>query len=156
MVFDQGRPKRYAATQPVQTPVPGRGMETKSANPRVSYLSTSLLRERVLSKSHSKNLSKILILRSSSVKKLRNQSIGITGIRLPTILIKKVFSGGSPSTKPKGTEPRTSIIGEAAVINTISSFGNPLRKVRIHKNKTPTLFLHPRHHFPEFCSDFLY
>ena len=57
--YQKRTPKRNAATVPVQAPVIGRGMATKSTSPSASYRSTTLPLLLVRANSQVKNLSKV-------------------------------------------------------------------------------------------------
>ncbi len=79
------KPKRTAANEPVQAPVTGRGMATNNAKPIRSYLSTTLPRFLVCSKSHCRNRSKKPTLLRNLEMASRNSRIRGTGSRLPMI-----------------------------------------------------------------------
>ena len=79
------KPKRTAASEPVQAPVIGRGMATNSARPIRSYFSIIFPRRLVRSKSQFRNLSRRAILPNHLVMASRNSRIKGTGSRLPMI-----------------------------------------------------------------------
>ena len=79
------RPKRTAASEPVQAPVTGRGTATNNTKPIRSYLSITLPRRLVRSKSQRNILLKRPILLSNLEAALRNARIKGTGNRLPMI-----------------------------------------------------------------------
>ncbi len=83
------RPKRTASSEPVQAPVTGKGIATNNARPIRSYLSTSLPRFLVCSKSQFKIRSKRPILLSSREAVLRNNKMKGTGNILPMIANRK-------------------------------------------------------------------
>ena len=83
------RPKRTAASEPVQAPVTGRGIATNSVRPIRSYLSITCPRRLVRSKSQWSPLLKTSILLSSLERAWRNNRIKGTGTRLPIIASRK-------------------------------------------------------------------
>jgi len=81
-------PKRKAAIEPVQAPVPGKGIAIKSASPIHPYLSTIFLPP-VRSKTQFKILSKCLIRKRSRKRRRKG-----TGRRLPKKQTKKAICPG--------------------------------------------------------------
>jgi hypothetical protein len=115
--------KRVAAIHAVHAPVIGKGIATKSINPKNSYLSTRSLRRLVFSKSHLKNLLKGQNLPKNSDTGSSKKSIGITGMRLPRMEKKTTLLISRPIARPSGIAPLSSKTGIAATTITASSFG---------------------------------
>ena len=76
-------PNKNAATEPVQTPVPGRGIATKNNKNNAPYFSYRSSCLRVLWKSHSKNTSKPFHFRKNFEKGFRYSNKKNAGIRFP-------------------------------------------------------------------------
>lgn len=111
--------KRNAATEPVQAPVMGKGMATKSIRPIDLYLSTTALLLLVRLNSQSKKILKNFILLSSLEKGPSNSSMGETGIIFPTIAMGTTINQGIlKKFMPAGIPPRSSNMGSIEIIST--------------------------------------
>lgn len=123
-----GIPKRYAAIDPVQAPVIGSGMATKTTKvtniPYFFLVSTN--RFRVRAKSQVKNLlSSLEWRRKNSVIGLRKRSMTTTGMTLPIIDHIAAAKGERLHTVwATGIDARSSPIGVIATSNVASSGGN--------------------------------
>ena len=83
------KPKRAAASEPVQAPVMGRGMATNNISPILSYLSIIFPRRLVRSNNQVKIRLKSSTLLSNLETLSRNSSIKGIGSILPMIDIRK-------------------------------------------------------------------
>lgn len=115
IAFLKGMPNNQAAMDPVQAPVIGKGMATKMNKAREPYFSIFLRVLRlVLSKTHSKNLSRRdeyflarLVITSKPNNKIK------TGIILPIMAKNRTPKGFIPQEIARGIEALNSVTGRA-------------------------------------------
>jgi hypothetical protein len=118
--------KREAMRQPVQTPVPGKGMLTKSMSPNASYLSMIPERSLALLKSHSKKLRIHLVLESLLEMGSRKKYIGAIGKIFPNIENKNTVFTSCPNTRmPIGIDALNSVTGKVPKNRIIVLGDNP-------------------------------
>mmetsp|Transcript_11239 Transcript_11239/g.33256 ORF Transcript_11239/g.33256 Transcript_11239/m.33256 type:complete len:300 (-) Transcript_11239:20-919(-) len=115
----KGMFRRCAIIAPVQPPVPGRGIPTKSARPRAREPSSARvpILDRALSSSG---------LRMRSTKDKRSAARRTTTAAvLPRTHTTKAFKGPTPSHDATGTAPRSSMTGSVEMRTRMSSLGRP-------------------------------
>lgn len=119
-------PSKNATIEPVQAPVTGKGMETKSISPIRPYLSTSLPRRCAMPKTHSSAVPTMPILVATRLTKPRKIRRKGTGRMLPTTAMGKAkYHGIWKTFIATGSAPLSSTMGSIETINTISVFEIP-------------------------------
>ena len=115
-------PSRKAAIDPVQAPVMGRGIATKSINPILSYLSIVCPRRLVRSKTQLTTLCPIPTRLTALASDSKNNKSTGTGIKLPRMHKQKaLYHGILNKFIATGRAPRSSTTGKADITIVISS-----------------------------------
>ena len=119
---------RDATSAPVQAPVPGRGMATRTNSPARRYFRT--MRPFRWARRSSQTIfgPKNRVSRSQLNTRRVSSMINGTGNRFPKIAITQATAGGSPAAMPTGMAPRSSMTGTMAVAKVISNFPNAVSK----------------------------
>ena len=117
-----------ATSAPVQAPVPGRGIPTRTTSPAKRYFRT--MRPFRWARRSSQTIfgPKNRVSRSQSKMRRTSSMMNGTGSRFPRMAVTQATAGGSPAATPTGMAPRSSMTGTMAVPKVSSSFPNAVSK----------------------------
>ena len=146
--FFQSMPRRDATRAPVQAPVPGSGIPTKSTSPQNSYLLIRSLLLIAFFSSFSTSGRKRRVLRShAKIGRIRSRINGI-GIRFPTRQIGiarqvGIFKNAGPAARIPPLSSRIGIIEIIKIISSLAALPDELQTtvLKFQSYKSPIFYL---------------